>query len=70
MEESKHKLKVNALARLLELIEEVNKDIEAIQLAESEVLKKEYLYLKLDYTQQLLELLKDYDLPLQVEEAA
>jgi hypothetical protein len=57
------KLKVNAVQRLLELIEGVNKDIQNSQSIDSQLLVQQYLYLKKDYTQQLLDILSEYKLP-------
>ena len=68
--ENKHKIKVNAIARLLELIDGVNQDLEAGKLVGNKLLVKQYKHLKKDYTQQLLELLEEYQLPIHLDEAA
>lgn len=68
--ENKHKIKVNAIARLLELIEGVNQDLESSRSIDNSLLVKQYEHLKKDYTQQLLDLLEDYGLPIHLDEAA
>ncbi len=50
----------NRIRRLLDLIEGAN---ESINISDDALIKKQYRHLKKDYTQQLLELLKVYDLP-------
>lgn len=68
--ENKHKIKVNAIAMLLELIEGVNEDLESSRSIDNKLLVKQYEHLKKDYTQQLLDLLEDYNLPIHLDEAA
>ncbi len=68
--ENKHKIKVNAITRLLELIEGVNQDLERSRSIENTLLVKQYEHLKKDYTQQLLDLLEEYNLPIHLDEAA
>lgn len=48
------------IKRTLDLIEGANK---SINLSDDPSIRKQYQHLKKDYTQQLLELLKVYDLP-------
>ena len=69
-QEERHKIKVNAIARLLALIDGVNKDLDISRQMGNEVLIKQYEYLKKDYTQQLLEILEEYRLPIHFDEAA
>lgn len=59
-------INVAGVNQLLGLIEGVNKDIAISQKMDSPLMVKQYQHLKEDYTQQLLELLKDYQLPLKV----
>ena len=66
----RHKIKVNAIARLLELIDGVNGDLDISRQMGNEVLIKQYEYLKKDYTRQLLEILEEYRLPIHLDEAA
>ena len=68
--ENEHKIRVNAIARLLELIEGVNQDLESSRSIDNTLLIKQYEHLKKDYTQQLLDLLKEYNLPIHIGEAA
>lgn len=62
------KIKVNAITRLLELIEGVNKDIDLSQSIGSKSMVKQYLHLKKGYTKQLLEVLSEYQLPVAIAE--
>ena len=50
--DNKHKAKVNAIARLLELIEGVNQDLESSRSIDNTLLVKQYAHLKKDYTKQ------------------
>jgi hypothetical protein len=68
--ENKHKIKAEALQRILALIEGVNEDIKASQEMGNDLLVKQYYHLKKDYTSQLLELLANYQLPIHLDEAA
>lgn len=68
--ENKYKLQVNAIAKLLELIDGVNRDLKVAASIDAKLLVKQYEYLKKDYTQQLLELLEEYQLPIHLDEAA
>ncbi|MCB0633191.1 MAG: hypothetical protein R2824_03760 [Saprospiraceae bacterium] len=58
------------MERLLTLIDGVNEDIKASQAIGNDLLIKQYHHLKKDYTSQLLELLKNYQLPIHLDEAA
>ena len=68
--DNKHKAKVNAIARLLELIEGVNQDLESSRSIDNTLLVKQYAHLKKDYTKQLLELLEEFNLRIHLDEAA
>lgn len=60
-------LKVSSIQRLLELIEDVNQDIAVSQEINSELMQKQYRHLKRKYTEEILELLAEYRLPIQLE---
>lgn len=61
-------INVAGINQLLHLIEGVNQDIEISRKMNSVLMVRQYQHLKGQYTKQLLDLLKDYRLPLQVVE--
>lgn len=58
------------ILRLLHLIEGVNTSIDNSEKMDSALMKKQYLYLKHEYTQELLKELAAYRLPVTLESAA
>ena len=68
--DDKYRIQVNAIAQLLELIDGVNRDIQSGKALGNKLLIKQYEYLKKDYTQQLLALFEEYQLPIHLDEAA
>ncbi len=61
--------KRDAIFRLLELIEGTNEEIEISKRMNSKLMVKQAQHLKKIYTKELLELLKDYKLPIRLEAA-
>lgn len=58
------------ILRLLHLIKGVNKSIENSQEMNSKLMERQYVHLKKEYTQELLEQLADYRLPVLLDSAA
>lgn len=58
------------ILRLLHLIKGVNKSIENSQETNSKLMERQYVRLKKEYTQELLEQLADYRLPVLLDSAA
>ena len=58
------------ILRLLLFIEGVNRSLSNSREMESELLLRQYEYLKKQYTKQLLDLLAEYQLPILMAEAA
>ena len=58
------------ILRLLHLIKGVNTSIENSKKMNSQLMEKQYIYLKKEYTQELLEQLKEYRLPVLLDNAA
>jgi len=63
-------VKLIAIKRLLVLIEGANKEIELSQKIKANLMVRQALHLKKQYTKELLGLLKEYHLPIQLLEAA
>ena len=68
MQNTKSIVKVNAIKRLLELIERVNVDIESSKKMNSALLVRQYEHLKRKYTAELLDILNEYRLPILMAE--
>lgn len=58
------------ILRLLHLIKGVNKSIENSKEMNSALMERQYIYLKKEYTQELLEQLAEYQLPVLLDTAA
>lgn len=67
---NRHKSKANAIARLLELVEGADQDLESSRSIDNTLLVKQYERLKKGYAKQLLELLDEFNLPIRLDEAA
>lgn len=63
-------LKIIAIKRLLVLIDGANKEIELSKKIKANLMVRQALHLKKQYTKELLSLLKEYHLPIQLLEAA
>jgi len=63
-------LKLIAIKRLLVLIDGANKEIELSKKIKANLMIRQALHLKKQYTKELLGLLKEYHLPIQLLEAA
>ena len=59
----------NAILHLLELIEDANQEIEISNKMNSDLMVKQAQHLKMQYTKDLMELLKPYQLSLKLEAA-
>lgn len=64
------KLSMKAIKRMFELLEGVNRDIEASIRVNSPLMVRQYEHLKRQYTKDLLALLANYDLPITLTEPA
>ncbi len=58
------------ILRLLHLIKGVNQSIDNSKEMNSQLMEKQYLHLKKEYTQELLEQLAEYRLPVLLDNAA
>ena len=58
------------ILRLMHLMDGVNENIKNSKLVKSDLMFRQYQNLKKEYTKELLELLAEYDMPLQLAEAA
>lgn len=58
------------ILRLLHLIKGVNQSIDNSKAMNSELMERQYIYLKKEYTQELLEQLAEYRLPVVLDNAA
>ena len=61
---------INSIQRVLELISDVNREMEISKKMKSSLMVKQCQHLKIQYTNDLLELLADYKLPLSLADAA
>ncbi len=61
--------RAQAIAHVLNLISGINRDIEISKKMNSNLMVRQYQKLKKEYTQDLLELLSEYKLPLEMSAA-
>lgn len=61
------KIRRNAFIRLLELIDGANQEIEISNELSSTLMARQAKYLKQQYVEELMTLLKEYEIPLKLE---
>lgn len=69
-EKSSFELKTEAVVHQLKLIDGANRQIEISKKMNSELMVRQYVHLKKELTKELLNILADFNLPIQMKDVA